>query len=299
MTSYPILLLTGFLGAGKTTVLNRLLALPEIRQQRVALIVNEFGELGVDASLLHDAPKDCFELNKGSLFCICVKTDFIKTMETIAEEVRPDLLIIEATGVAETRDIEAFTAEPHIAENFHIQTNICVVDARNFTQVAPMLKAARAQVAWADGILTNKRDLISDAEASTLHQVLALINPDAPIVETRNGAVEWDFISNLQHKERPGDLLAEPPDPLFSLSFREKTTIDRNKFHALLRDMDDKILRLKGNIDFGDGARFVEKAGGSVTEKASTSPPGQARFAVIAWKTRQDELKTAFESLWS
>ncbi|MCE5273144.1 GTP-binding protein, partial [bacterium] len=77
MSRIPIILLTGYLGAGKTTLLNHLLSRPEIRERNVALIINEFGELGVDGRLVEAGTRPVYELNKGSLFCVCIKTDFL------------------------------------------------------------------------------------------------------------------------------------------------------------------------------------------------------------------------------
>ena len=95
----PTIILTGFLGAGKTTLLNRLI--DYYQSTRTVLLINEFGQVGIDGQLLAAGNYQKIELNKGSLFCICVRTDFIDEVERIATEMRPELLIIEATGLAD------------------------------------------------------------------------------------------------------------------------------------------------------------------------------------------------------
>ena len=118
MNGIPLLLLTGYLGAGKTTLLNHLLARPSIRGKNVSLIINEFGELGVDGRLVDSGARPLYELNKGSLFCVCIRTDFLDVLETIVNGGKPDLVLVEATGVAEPRDIESMLDEPHLAGKF-------------------------------------------------------------------------------------------------------------------------------------------------------------------------------------
>jgi G3E family GTPase len=161
--SIPIYLLTGTLGSGKTTLLNNLLQLPQFKDGNTCLIINEFGELGVDGALVESGDHPKFELNKGSIFCICIKTDFIATLQAIANDVKPDCLLVEATGMAEPRDVQDFIDVPDLAKEFHIEANVCIVDALDFIRVAPMLRAARQLATWADTILNNPCDLVDDS----------------------------------------------------------------------------------------------------------------------------------------
>lgn len=300
MTQTPIILLTGYLGAGKTTLLNRLLSLSDIKDKKTALIINEFGELGVDGELVQPGSYIMYELNKGSLFCICVKTDFIKTLQEIQEEIQPDLVVIEATGIAETRDIEAFVGELHLEEQFRIQANICLVDAQHFIKVAPMLKAARSQVEWADGLVVNKIDLVAPEELETLKEVLRSYNDRAALIEVERGTITSEFLASLEHQTRSGELLQAPPDPLFSESFATNLPVDYNAFQAVLDQWGDRLLRLKGRVDFGEGPCFMELAGGRLEKRPleDAAKTGTA-FVVIAWKMKQAELRTSFEACWT
>ncbi|MBC2745103.1 MAG: hypothetical protein HGJ93_19285 [Desulfosarcina sp.] len=94
-----VYLITGFLGSGKTTLLNRIIqSFPKDR--KLMILMNEFGDIGVDGTLVDDDDLAMLEISKGSIFCVCVKTDFIKGLMDIAQRMQPDVLIIEATGVA-------------------------------------------------------------------------------------------------------------------------------------------------------------------------------------------------------
>jgi G3E family GTPase len=296
----PIVLLTGYLGAGKTTLLNHLLSLPEFADQRLALIINEFGELGVDGRLVEAGEHPKYELNKGSLFCICIKTDFISTLREIGAEVRPELLLVEATGVAETRDLEAFLEEPSLAGQYVLRANLCIVDAVNFTKVAPYLKAATEQVRRADGIVINKCDLVSKGEVERLGLVLEELNPDAPRTAVRFGRIPAGFVDSLRHVRHRGDPATAPPQAILSQSFQTRVTVDRERFEDVVRELGGKLLRLKGQVDFGAGPRRVQLVG----EELMIGEPAEdgehtTAFVAIAWQIRQDDLRSAFEEAWS
>ena len=299
MTPVPIILLTGFLGAGKTTLLNRLLAWPSLRERRVALLVNEFGALGVDGRLVQAGGRALYEINKGSVFCICVKTDFIATLTEIVEGPAPDLLLVEATGVAETRDLEAFLESPGLKGRFEIRANLCVVDAANFLKVLPFLRPARAQVEWADALLVNKTDLAAEGEVQSVCEVLRSLNPRAPICCVERGALEEGFLDTVRHLPRPGEgAVTEPPPGVFSLTLRPAGPVNRHAFLDLLRSLDREILRFKGQVDFGDGLVFVEKAGNRIEEKPALEGATEAAFVVIAWRVDAGMLEKRFCATW-
>ncbi len=296
----PIVLITGYLGAGKTTFLNHLLQLPKIRKKDVALIINEFGELGVDGQLVQADERPVFELNKGSLFCICIKTDFHKTLRAIADEVQPELVIVEATGMAEPRDLQDFVDEPALAAAFAIQANVCLIDAENFIKVAPMLQAARRQTQWADGLVINKTDLIPKEDLEQLQQVLRQMNPRAPQECVEYGRIPSGFIENLKHEIQRADTLQAPPDPVFSETFSTALKVDREQFEQVVNEIGKDLLRLKGQIDFGNGPEFVEVVNGKLTiDHNSRVDFGNTSFVAIAWRLRQAELRERIEATWS
>jgi len=294
----PIVLLTGYLGAGKTTLLNHLLRLPGIRSRKVALIINEFGPLGIDGKLVAPGDYTKFELNKGSLFCICIKTDFIRTLETIAREVKPDLVIVEATGVADPCDLGQLVDSPHLKDVFRIDANICLADATGFTQVAAFLRTAKRQVMWADGLVINKCDLVPVADVETLKGILRELNPDAPQLTVSHGRIPESFLAQLTHRVRLAPIPEAPLAELASASLQTECPVNEAAFFAAIASLGGGLLRLKGMVCFSDRSSFVEVVNGRVTEKEPPAGLSGTAFTVIGWKVPKDELVAAFSRCW-
>lgn len=296
----PVLLLTGYLGAGKTTLLNRLLASPAVRDCRPALIINEFGPLGVDGHLV---PPDArrYEINQGSLFCTCTRAQFLQALNDILCSGRTGMVLIESTGIAETRNLEGEMAVPDFTRSFRILANLCVIDAASFTKVAPFLRMVQEQVRWADGLVINKVDCVSEAEVRQVAEVVAGLNPDAPQVRAVRGAVPESFWQGLKHAARRARPIEAPPAGVVAAAIRSAAPISRARFADFLRAHEARILRLKGNVLYDDGSRrFVELAGGRLTEGAPIESLREATaLTVIGWRIEREALEAALNGLLS
>lgn len=295
--SIPVILITGYLGAGKTTLINRLLARPEIASANPALVINEFGPIGIDVRLLPPGAWSKYEINRGSLFCACTKPQLIEALRSIATSGRTGLVLVESTGIAETRNLEGSLAVPQLTAAFHIRANLCIVDAVNFVKIAAFLRIAAEQVRWADGIAINKCDLVPPAELDRLSAILREMNPDAPQARATFGDLPDGFLDRLPHRAREGGPLPGPPADITSAAIRSPRAVDRTRFDALLRDLGPRLLRLKGNITWtGGSTRYVELIAGALTEKDECEALyPRTSFVVIAWKTPVPELQAGFE----
>ena len=295
MTPVPVILITGFLGAGKTTMLNHILALPNFSSKKVALIINEFGSLGIDSTLVRKGDYVKHEINKGSVFCICTRLDFITALKSIAESKSVDIVIIEATGIAETSDIESFLDEEVVKGMFEINANICIVDALNFTKVAPFLRPAIRQVQWADALVINKSDLVSDTQNERLKKFLKSLNPEAIQTDVSYGAVSPGFFSSLKHQRRKGGIIERPPDEVVAVTIESKRKVNKQKFLDVIDSLGELILRLKGYIDFGNGSHYCEVVGDIMQEKPDLhGRPHHTEFTVIAYKTGRNMIMELF-----
>lgn len=296
-------ILGGYLGAGKTTALNEMLCGGPIAQANPALIINEFGKIGVDGALVERRELARFEINKGSLFCICTKTDFLKALSDIAGSGKHNAVLIEATGIAEPVDIENFLTEGPHAGKFRLRGNLCIVDAAHFTQVAAYLKPAVSQVCWADGMIINKCDLVDAQQLKMLRAILETMNPNVPVMETAFGKVHPAFLDKIIHRSHRENLVACAPEQIFAVSFSTNQTVSAEKFFSVLENMKSSILRLKGNVGFDSGPVFVEVVCQSVhsrpvVRELSLQNKAGTAFTVIAWNTDKDFLRRQFEECW-
>lgn len=190
----PVTVLTGFLGAGKTTVLNHLLRQPELA--RTAVLVNEFGEIGIDHLLVEKLDENTVLLNAGCL-CCTVRGDLVRTLREMLPRARRDeisRIIIETTGLAEPAPILAtLMTDPAVASAYRLDGVVTVIDAvAGETNLAERAEAVR-QIAVADRIVLTKTDL---ADPDPLLRRIDALNPGAPVIVARNGAVDPAAILN-------------------------------------------------------------------------------------------------------
>lgn len=177
-TQIPVTVLTGYLGAGKTTLLNRILT--ENHGQRYAVIVNEFGEVGIDNDLLVESDEEIFEMNNGCI-CCTVRGDLIRTVQNLMKRKGAfDAIIVETTGVADPAPVaQTFFMDDDVRASARLDAVVAVVDARHVLQRLEDTEEAEDQVAFADVILINKTDLVSPEELANVEARVRSINPYA------------------------------------------------------------------------------------------------------------------------
>lgn len=184
----PVTVLTGWLGAGKTTLLNRILGGDHGR--RYAVVVNEFGAVGIDHELLVGADEELFELNNGCV-CCTVRGDLIRTLHTLlAHRHRFDAVIVETTGLADPGPVaQTFFVDPVLREKTRLDAVVTVVDAHHVLERLTESAEAVEQIAFADQIVLNKTDLVDATRLRQVRQRLAGLNPTAQIHEAQRGDV--------------------------------------------------------------------------------------------------------------
>ncbi len=180
MAPIPVTVLTGFLGAGKTTLLNRLLR--ETNGKRYAVIVNEYGEIGIDGDLVVGAEEEVYELNNG---CVCCKLrgDLVRVVSNLVR--RPggfDGILIETTGLADPAPVaQTFQLDDLLRQHTRLDSVICVADARHLPMQLSSTPEAALQLAQADMVLLNKADLADEAMLAAAEQAVAEVNPTAEL----------------------------------------------------------------------------------------------------------------------
>ncbi|MGE3623988.1 MAG: GTP-binding protein [Bdellovibrionales bacterium] len=196
MEQIPVTVLTGYLGAGKTTLLNRILSEPHGR--KYAVIVNEFGEVGIDNDLVVGADEEIFEMNNGCI-CCTVRGDLIRIIAGIMKRAQNfDGILIETTGLADPGPVaQTFFADADVAARSKLDSIVTVVDAKHLPQRLKDSKEAQEQIAFADVILLNKTDLVSPEELKKVEHSIRHINAFARIVHTERCSVSLDKVLGL------------------------------------------------------------------------------------------------------
>jgi G3E family GTPase len=189
----PVTVLTGYLGAGKTTLLNRILS--EQHGKKYAVIVNEFGELGIDNDLVVNADEEVFEMNNGCI-CCTVRGDLIRIIEGLMKRKdKFDGILVETTGLADPGPVaQTFFTDDEVKARTRLDAIVTVVDAKHFLGQLEQGDEAEEQVAFADVILLNKTDLVSADELAKVEDKIRSINRYAHIFKTEKSRIGLDAI---------------------------------------------------------------------------------------------------------
>ncbi|MFN4169406.1 MAG: CobW family GTP-binding protein [Pannonibacter phragmitetus] len=185
----PVTVLTGYLGAGKTTLLNRILS--ENHGQKYAVIVNEFGEIGIDNDLLVESDEEIFEMNNGCI-CCTVRGDLIRTVQNLMKRRGSfDAIIVETTGVADPAPVaQTFFMDDDVRAASRLDAVVTVVDARHVLQRLADTSEAEDQIAFADVVLINKTDLVTPEELAAVEARIHKINPYAVRHKTERCSID-------------------------------------------------------------------------------------------------------------
>ena len=197
-------IITGFLGSGKTSVLNSLLAAPGGR--RIGVVVNDFGALGIDASLLEGAdPSTVVELNGGQIFCACLSGSFVRSLTGLCDH-DVDVILVESSGLAKPGPMADIIAQAVrvTAGRLRYRGMVCVVDAARVQTLRSVVNAVDEQLLHSELLLVNKRDLVDAEDLEELTRALRELCPTAAILPTEYGVLRWE--------ELPGDAGGGPPE---------------------------------------------------------------------------------------
>lgn len=268
MEKVPVFILTGFLGAGKTTLLNRMLTAPHGR--RIAVLVNEFGEVGIDHHLIVASEEEVVQMNNGCI-CCTVQGDLLRALLQLLERRDAfDYLVVETSGLADpTVMVQTLLLDERIRRDFELRAVVTVVDGMHMEQQLAANHEARDQVACADTLLLNKTDLITPEEAESLAARLADLNPTARVNPTRNADVDigellemraFDLEAKRRAVQEHGHREHHPS--VQTVSFVQPGDLDKTRlsrwFRSVLAERGADLLRMKGILNmYGDSHQFV------------------------------------------
>jgi Putative GTPases (G3E family) len=252
----PITLIGGPLGSGKTTLLRHTLKSSPLR---LALIINEFGELGIDGRLLQGKNVQLLELEGGCVCCSLIG-EFEAAVEEILKTANPEAMVVETTGVAEP-DALLFDISEALPE-VRLDGVVTVMDADALLQFPELGRTTRMQVAAADLLLLNKVDLVPEDQLGPLQTKLRELNPCAPIIPTRYGQVDPALLFGLTRSRS-----VEPVQPVHqpeyeSFTYRPACVLQRECFEHFAEELDPDVYRAKGFVRFADGTYLFNYVNG-------------------------------------
>lgn len=257
-----VVLVTGFLGAGKTTFLNRLLdSTPGLKK---GVLVNDFGAVPLDGTLLKDPSRDdtsIYEVGGGSIFCACLKSSFLFGLEYFIEN-RPDVLCIETSGLTDPSGFSTILAQHGLSDHFSIKSVVCLVDARRHLALSANLTAIERQVHCSDILLVNKCDLVAEHQLEQLEVELHRVNPRARIERTTFAEIHLEELFEQTSMRLNGQIEScnteeNRPDTLFF----DTTTVTRDRLEDFLHLAAGMCYRIKGLVNL-EGAVFLVSDGG-------------------------------------
>ena len=312
----PVTVLTGYLGAGKTTLLNRILS--ENHGKKYAVVINEFGELGVDNDLVVDTDEEVFEMNNGCI-CCTVRGDLIRIIGGLMKRRQKfDGIIVETTGLADPAPVaQTFFADEDVKKATRLDAIVTVADAKHLLLRLEDSKEAKEQIAFADIIVLNKMDLVTPAEADDVERRIRGINPYAEIRRATksdvpiSAVIGREAVSLERILEHEPDFLSgeddhEHDDEVNSISFELSRPIDPERFNAwitqLLAQKGQDLLRTKGILHYqGDNRRFAFQAVHMIADGDFIGPwkegdPRKSKLVFIGRNLSRPVLRRGFES---
>ena len=312
----PVTVLTGYLGSGKTTLLNRILS--ETHGKRFAVIVNEFGEVGIDNDLIVDADEEIFEMNNGCI-CCTVRGDLVRIIAGLMRRSRSfDGIVVETTGLADPTPVaQTFFVDEDIRRKTKLDAIITVADARHVLEQIERAPEAQEQLAFADVVLVNKVDLVDAHGLAMVERRIQNINPYAKLHTTERCGIDLAQVLgrdafNLGRilDVEPGFLDEEHQHEhdagIGSLSLLADRPLKPNRFAPWIQDVVQRhgtnILRMKGIVSIEDDDRqFVVQSVHMLIEGGSRRPwrerePRRSRLVFIGRDLPKDLLRQGFEA---
>lgn len=276
MKKTAIILLTGFLGSGKTSVINHLLetmpatapSLQTTEKPRIGIIVNEFGKVSIDGPVLRSHGYEIAELNNGSIFCQCLAGSFIESMAQMLT-FDPDFLLIESSGLADPSGMGVFLDQlKQLTDHPYTYAGaICVIDAKYFRKLSKSLDTVNRQILAASLIVINKADLVDSDTLQAVENSVRRLNPLAATVTVTHGRIDPALLQSLR-RSRLGRRLSSintPSSRPATVLLLTQDCLEKENLLSFIGLFQERIYRIKGLVRLPAGFHRLDVIGGEIS----------------------------------
>ncbi len=277
-------LLTGFLGAGKTTFLTNVLK--DLEGKKVAVIMNEFGKVGIDGAIIQKEGMELVEINRGSIFCSCLQLSFVSALTEMADR-NMEYVFVESSGLADPSNIGDFLEAVKVAKGdvYDYSGAICIVDGVNFLEQVKDIETVERQLKFSHLVILSKVDLIDDSKLKEVKEKIREINKRVHIVESINGNINYKFLEEDLLKDGwlgVEDTTNTPENKPKTLTLTYSGKLTKEKLTEFLDMIKKDSYRIKGFFELEDGWNQVDVVNKIIDYKPTDKNENISELVIIS-----------------
>ena len=276
-------MLTGFLGSGKTTLLNKLI--DEYADRKIGVLINEFGAVSIDSEIVDDKGVQMTELSNGSIFCACLKDQFVEALIELSK-IDLEYLFIEASGLADPANMVDILAgiESHLVNKYDYTHAFCIVDGTSFMDLIDVLESLRHQVVFSDIIVINKTDLISEETEADIRNTVREINPEAAVIGA--SYCKFDLTKAVDSPSGLGDRFEETTNTFENrpqtMVLKEKKIVPMEELLPFIKEIAGSTYRIKGFLHTDQGGVKLDCVGENLSIEPWSKEIKEAKVVLIS-----------------
>ena len=272
-------MITGFLGAGKTTFLHEFVRL--FAGRRLSIIVNEFGKVGVDGKLLSTLDATLLEIVGGSIFCSCRLDQFEKALDNALGET-PDVIVIETSGLSDPTGIRKILSGARYEKRVEYGGCVCLADPLTLPKIYAFARVCKKQLLVCDAVVLNKTDAATAEQLTAAKEIITGQRPGIPVTQTAFGKIPADFLSSFQAGQGTEENGIHTADlSLHSLSVKVNSAMSLYDFTKFLEAFSEDTYRIKGFVELQDEVYLIDCVGSLVRVIPAKNAAGDNSFTVL------------------
>ncbi|MAG47486.1 cobalamin biosynthesis protein P47K [archaeon] len=289
MKKTPTLIITGYLGSGKTTLLKHIL---KNSKKKIAIIMNEFGEISIDSKIVKGKNINMTELMNGCV-CCSLTGEFEEAIKEVINKIKPELIIVETTGIAEP-DALIVDVEKNLKE-IYLDSVITIVDVDSIIEFPQISRTTILQIEMADIILLNKVDLITKKQLTLVKTKITKINNKASQIECLNCDVDINLLFSLHEKHWINLKKNKQHTKIETFTFEKDIKFNKSKLEKIIKTLPKEIYRLKGFVNFKNGTFLLNYVSSRFNLEKSNKEKTQLVFIGENIKKYQSEMEKELE----